>query len=97
MTSTSSESGKERSSMDQSTINFILGGASALLGALAHIIWAAIRDLQKLQSRTERRVGEIEVLVAGDYLRKKEFEKFVDRVFIKLDSIDEKLDGKADK
>jgi len=36
-------------------------------------------------------------LVAGDYLKRKEFGKFVDRVFVKLDSIDEKLDGKADK
>ena len=92
-----SESGKERSRMDQTTINWILGGTSALFGALFNIIWASIRDLQKSQNRTQFRLGEIEVLVAGDYLRKQEFEKFVDRVIVKLDSIDEKLDQKADK
>lgn len=83
--------------MDQSTINWILGGASAALGFLGNVIWTAIRDLQNVQARTQRRLSEIEVLVAGDYLKKQEFEKFVDRVIVKLDSIDEKLDGKADK
>ena len=83
--------------MDQSFINWLLGGVSGLLGALASLIFIGMRDLQKSQSRTDRRLSEIEVLVAGDYLKKQEFEKFVDRVFVKLDSIDEKLDGKADK
>ena len=56
-----------------------------------------MRDLQRGQSRTDRRLSEIEVLVAGDYLKKQEFEKFVDRVICKLDAIDEKIDRKADK
>jgi len=83
--------------MDQTTINWILGGTSALFGALFNIIWASIRDLQKSQNRTRIRLGEVEVLVAGDYLKRQDFEKFVDRVIVKLDSIDDKLDSKADK
>jgi hypothetical protein len=41
--------------MDQTTINWILGGASALFGALFNIIWASIRDLQKV--KIERSLG----------------------------------------
>jgi hypothetical protein len=83
--------------MDQSFINWLLGGVSGLLGALASLIFIGMRDLQKSQSRTDRRLSEIEVLVAGDYLKKQEFEKFVDRIMCKLDGIDEKIDRKADK
>ena len=83
--------------MDQSFINWLLCGVSGLLGALGSLIFIGMRDLQRAQSRTDRRLSEIEVLVAGDYLKKQEFEKFVDRVICKLDAIDEKIDRKADK
>lgn len=83
--------------MSQSFINWILGGFSSIAGALGTIVFLGIRDLQRAQARTDRRLGEIEVLVAGDYLKKQEFEKFVDRVICKLDAIDEKIDRKADK
>jgi hypothetical protein len=83
--------------MSQIVINWALAMISGLIGFFAHLSWMAIRDLQKAQSRLQTRVAEVEVLVAGDYLRKQEFEKFVDRVIAKLDAIDDKIDRKADK
>ena len=83
--------------MDQSFINWLLGGVSGLLGALGSLIFIAMRDLQRAQSRTERRLSEIEILVAGDYLKKQEFEKFVDRGICKLDAIEGMIDRTAEK
>ena len=60
------EYGKEHTRMDQSFINWLLGGVSGLLGALGSLIFIGMRDLQRAQSRTDRRLSEIEVLVAGD-------------------------------
>jgi hypothetical protein len=83
--------------MGQTIVNWALLSVSALIGFFGHLSWMAIRDIQKAQSRLQMRVSEVEILVAGDYLRKQEFEKFVDRVICKLDAIDDKIDRKADK
>lgn len=42
-------------------------------------------------------MSEIEVLVAGAYVKKDEFGASVAALFAKLDRIEDKLDGKADK
>ena len=73
------------------------GIATTSLGFLAHTIWSSIRDMQKAQSRLQTRLSEVEVLVAGSYVKRQEFERFVDRVIDKLDIIDAKIDNKADK
>jgi len=83
--------------MDQTVFNWVFGIATTSLGFLAHTIWSSIRDMQRAQSRLQTRLSEVEVLVAGSYVKRQEFERFVDRVIDKLDAIDAKIDGKADK
>ena len=43
------------------------------------------------------KVAEIEVLVAGAYVRKDEFIQSVNALFARLDRIEDKLDKKVDK
>ena len=81
----------------QEFYNWILTGFSAVLGFLLHSVWEAVKDLQKADAELTKRVGEIEVLVAGNYVTRQEFTNTVDALFRKLDKIEEKIDKKADR
>ena len=83
--------------MDQTIVNFLLAGLSGVLGFLLRAIWQAVRDLQASDKQITEKVTAIEVLVAGNYIRRDEFDKSIERIFDKLDAIDRKLDNKADK
>ena len=81
----------------QEFYDWVLTGFSAVLGFLLHAVWQATKDLQKEDQELAKRVSEIEVLVAGNYVTRQEFDRVVERLFSKLDSIDRKLDSKVDK
>ena len=81
----------------QEFYNWILTGFSAVLGFLLHSVWEAVKDLQKADTELTKRVSEIEVLVAGNYVTRQEFTNTVDALFRKLDKIEEKIDKKADR
>lgn len=81
----------------QEFYDWVLTGTSALLGFLLHSVWEATKDLQRADQELAKRVGEIEVLVAGNYVTRQEFDRVIDKLFNKLDAIEMKLDKKADK
>lgn len=81
----------------QEFYDFVLTGASLLLGFLLNSVWQAVKDLQRADTELTKRVGEIEVLVAGNYVTRQEFDRVIDKLFDKLDAIEMKLDKKADK
>lgn len=88
----------------QEVINALFGLVCMGLGAILKTLWQAVKDLQKADASLADKVGQIEVLVAGAYVRKDEFSRSIDAVFAKLDKmadkmdrIDDKLDMKADK
>lgn len=83
--------------MDQTIINWLLAGFGALIGFLLNAVWQAVKDLQSADTKLAAKVAEIEVLVAGDYLRRDDFQHTVEALFKKLDKIEDKLDKKADK
>jgi len=83
--------------MDQTLINWLLGGFGALIGFLLNVVWQAVKDLQVADTKLANKVAEIEILVAGDYLRRDDFQHTVEALFKKLDKIEDKLDKKADK
>lgn len=83
--------------MDQALVNWLLAGFGGLIGFLLNVVWQAVKDLQKADRVLAERVGEIEVLVAGSYITKTDFTQVTDAIFRKLDRIEDKLDGKADK
>lgn len=75
----------------------MLGGLGALLGFLMKAMWDAVKDLQTSDKDLADKVSKIEVLVAGEYVKKDEFNSIMLRIFEKLDHIENKIDGKADK
>jgi len=83
--------------MDQTFINWLLGGFGALIGFLLNAVWQAVKDLQKADKELSEKVSSIEVLVAGAYVKKDEFLGSVNALFAKLDRIEDKIDKKADK
>ncbi len=83
--------------MDQELVNWLMAGFGGLIGFLLNVLWHAVEDLQKADKVLAGRVGEIEVLVASSYITKTDFTQVTDAIFRKLDHIEDKLDGKADK
>ena len=83
--------------MDQTIINWLLSGFGTLIGFLLNAVWQAVKDLQKADQTLVQKVGELEILVAGDYVRKEELQDNIKALFAKLDKIEDKIDRKADK
>lgn len=83
--------------MDQTIINILLAAVSALMGFFINAVWEAVKDLQRQDSELADKVASIEVLVAGEYVKKSSFDRTVDALFAKLDRIEAKLDRKQDK
>lgn len=83
--------------MDQTIVNWILTGLGTLLGFLLNAVWQAVKDLQSADKQLADKVATIEVLVAGEYVRKEDFERTIQRLFEKLDHMEEKFDRKMEK
>jgi hypothetical protein len=76
--------------MDQALINTIISLAAGAYGLVLKSMWDTIKSL-------DNQVGDLQVSVAGEYLKREEWKDDMRRLMEKLDSIDEKLDKKADK
>lgn len=88
---------KPRNVMNQELFNISVGVAGALMGWWLKVIWESLKELQAQDQKLAEKVGKIEVLVAGDYVKREEFDRVMVRLFDKLDHIELKIDGKADK
>ena len=75
--------------------------AVAVIGALGgwilNTVWTAVKELQKADKELAEKVGEIEVLVAGRYVTRDEFNTTLNQVFSKLDNIRDLIAMKADR
>ena len=76
--------------MDQSMINLVISIAAGGYAFILKSMWDSLRSL-------DQQVSNLQVSVAGEYLRREEWKSDMQRLFDKLDAIEEKLDGKADK
>lgn len=83
--------------MDQTIVNWLLGGLGTILGFMLKVIWQAVKDLQAADKQLSDEVAAMKVLVAGDYVRKDYLEKTVAALFSKLDRIEERLEDKLAK
>jgi hypothetical protein len=83
--------------MDQYIFNIAISVAGFLGGWTLKVIWEAVKDLQTTDKILIDKVNTIEVLIAGSYISKNEFDKMAAAIFVKLDKIADKLDRKVDK
>lgn len=85
-------------------VNSALGVIAFLGGIVMKVVWDAISALRVSLAEMRRddaqlaaKVQAIEVLVAGTYIKRDEFEKLASALFSKLDKIMEKIDHKVDR
>jgi hypothetical protein len=81
----------------QYAFNILIGFFMAIFGWALRVAWESLTGLQKADKELSDKVARIEVLVAGEYVKKDEFDRAVERLFDKLDHIEMKIDQKADK
>jgi hypothetical protein len=87
----------EVADITQSVVNWTIGVVGSVSGVLAKVLWGNIEALQKRDDELSYQIAKVELLVAGNYVNKDDFEKAMDKVIMKLDKIDDKIDRKADK
>ena len=83
--------------MDQTLFNIAVTVTGFLGGWWLKVLWDAVKDLQTADKVLVEKVSSIEVLVAGNYMTKQDFDKIGAAIFAKLDKIEDKLDRKVDK
>ena len=81
----------------QTIINTAIALVGFLGGWILKVIWEGVKDLQVVDKLLTEKVNTIEILIAGNYMSKHDFDKIAAAIFAKLDKIDDKLDRKVDK
>lgn len=81
----------------QVAFNIALGIISVLGGLVLRIIWQGQEDQREAHRKLSETVTNIQVLVAGEYMKRDEMRSMLDAVFKKLDKIYDKLETKVDK
>jgi hypothetical protein len=81
----------------QVLFDIAIGVIGVLGGWTLNTVWAAVKDLQEADKELAEKVGNIEVLVAGRYITREEFNITLNQVFERLDRIRDLLSMKADR
>jgi len=81
----------------QTIINTAIALVGFLGGWILKVIWEGVKDLQVVDKLLTEKVNTIEILIAGNYMSKQDFDKIAAAIFAKLDKIEDKLDRKVDK
>ena len=81
----------------QDLINLALGAISFLGGWIVKNLQESMKSLRESDEKLANKVQQIEVLVAGQYIKREDFDKTVSALFVKLDKIEAKLDAKVDR
>ncbi len=81
----------------QTLINALIGGFSAAVAFILRVLWEGLRELQRADVELTAKVADIQLLVAGNYVKKDELDGIIKALFAKLDKIEDKLDKKVDR
>lgn len=81
----------------QQLFNIVVAVAGALGGWWMNVMWEGLKDSQEADRAMGVEVSDLKVLVVGGYVSTASLDKMTQAIFTKLDRIEDKLDGKADK
>lgn len=81
----------------QDGFNIVLSLAAFLGGWVLNSIRDSVKALHTSDELLTAKVQAIEVLVAGQYVKRDDMDRNLAALFAKLDRIEIKIDGKADK
>lgn len=82
---------------DQTLFNMLVGVTGFLGGYWLNTLWSEVKALRETDTAIAEKVNSIEVLVAGNYVKRAEFESYMTQVYNLLRRIEDKLDSKVDK
>lgn len=83
--------------MAQVVFNVLITFCAMLGGYVLKSVQMTLAAMLREQKELAAKLQAVELLVAGEYVRKDEFARFADAIFEKLDKIDTKLDHKEDR
>lgn len=81
----------------QVLFNIVVGILGIVGGWFLNALSASLKDLQEADRELAQKVASIEVLVAGRYVTREEFNNTISQVFAKLDKIIDAVNQKADR
>lgn len=81
----------------QILFNLSVGVMGVIGGWLLNVLWGSLKDLQQADKDLADKVAGIEVLVAGQYITRKEHTDGLNVINMKLDRIQQTLSEKADR
>lgn len=80
----------------QTMINILIAAIGAIGGGVIKALWDSITDLKDSDKVLTDRVHSIETLVAGTYIKREEFNRSLDMLSNKLDSMNLNLSLRFD-
>ena len=83
--------------MNQDLLNWAFGLVNLVIGGFMKAMWDSYKELKRTDTQLAEKVNQIEVLVAGQYVKRDDFDRVANAIFVKLDKISDKLDLKADR
>jgi len=81
----------------QDLFNLFVGVIGAIGGWMLNRLQESLKSLHTADTELAQKVQSIEVVVAGQYVKRDEFQSLVNALFAKLDKIDDKINNKVDK
>jgi hypothetical protein len=83
--------------LTQEVMNWLMFGFGAAVSGIVKNIWASVKELQRDNRALAEKLSAVQILVVGDYVKKPDFDKVVDRLFVRLGSIQESLAEKQNR
>lgn len=84
--------------MDQQyIINIIIGVSITVAGWFLKSVLASIKELNDEDKKLQATLANIQLLIAGDYVKRTELDRMSNILFEKLDRIESKVDNKIDR
>jgi len=77
--------------MNQDIMNIAIGVMCSVFGWLLKTVWESVKDLQCADRTLAEKVTQIELLVAGSYIKRDEIQVLHDALFRKLDKIEDRV------
>ncbi len=72
-------------------MNIAIGVMCSVFGWLLKTVWESVKDLQFADRSLAEKVTQIELLVAGSYIKRDEIQVLHDALFRKLDKIEDRV------
>lgn len=73
----------------QELFNGLLAIVNILVGFLIKVVWDSVTAIKGQQTEFAKELAAVHILVAGEYVKREYFERKIDALFTKLDSIQE--------